>query len=132
MLKWKNDFEIGVDLIDSQHKHLFEIGNNAYELLKNDLYLDKYNKIILIIDDLRQYTKYHFKCEEDYMLKTNSPEYIIQKKEHDGFIKKIDNLNLDKIDEDQQKYIEDILSFIFSWILGHIIQKDKLIKKQSI
>lgn len=128
MLKWKEDFSIGIDLIDSQHKHLFEIGNNAYELLKNDLYLDKYDKIVLIIDDLRQYTKYHFKCEEDYMLQINSPQYNIQKKEHDAFINKIDNINFDDIDKDQKKYIEEILAFIFNWILDHIIQKDKLIK----
>lgn len=128
MLKWKEDFSIGIDLIDTQHKHLFEIGNSAYELLKNDLYVDKYDKILTIIDDLRQYTKYHFKCEENYMSEINSPEYSSQKEEHDAFIKKIDSINLNDIDEDQEKYIENLLAFVFNWILEHIIQKDKLIK----
>jgi len=45
MLKWKDEYSIGIELIDEQHKHIFEIGNDAYELLKNDLSLDKYSKI---------------------------------------------------------------------------------------
>lgn len=127
MLIWKDSYSIGMDLIDTQHKHLFDIGNQAYELLKNGLKIDKYDAIVLIIDDLRNYTKYHFKCEEDYMLKVNYCGYEDQKKEHISFIKKIDGIRLYNIDENQQKYIEDLLGFIFEWILEHILKKDKMI-----
>ncbi len=34
MLEWKDKYSIGVELIDEQHKHLFEIGNKAVKLLK--------------------------------------------------------------------------------------------------
>ena len=127
MLIWKDSYSIGIDLIDNQHKHLFDIGNQAYELLKNGLKTDKYDEIVLIIEDLRNYTKYHFKSEEDYMFKVNYSGYEDQKKEHTNFIKKIDEIRLYNIDKNQQKYIEDLLGFIFNWILEHILQKDKLI-----
>jgi len=127
MLVWKNDYSIGVELIDVQHKHLFEIGNSAYELLKSDLSINKYDKIVQIIEDLRQYTKFHFLTEEEYMLKIGYPDYLDQKAEHDSFVKKIDLVILNNIDKNQEKYLEEILSFIFDWILSHILQKDKLI-----
>jgi len=127
MIKWKDEYSIGIDLIDAQHKYLFEIGNSALDLLKTGSSLDKYSRIVQLIEDLRQYTKYHFKCEEEYMLNINYGNYSEQKLEHDNFIKKIDSYNLDKIAQDKDKYIEDLISFILNWILDHILQKDKLI-----
>jgi hemerythrin len=127
MLIWNDSCSIGIDAIDAQHKHIFEIGNNAYALLKNGLQKDKYDDIILIVDDLRNYTKYHFKCEEEYMIKINYLGYEEQKKEHNNFIKELDKIISDNVDKDDQKYIDDLLHFVFSWILEHILEKDKLI-----
>jgi hemerythrin len=127
MLVWNENCIIGIDLIDDQHKHLFEICNHAYTLLKSDLQIDKYNDIALIVEDLRNYTKYHFKSEEDYMLSINYPGYEVQKKEHNDFIKELDAINLNNIDKDHQSHLEDLLGFIFTWILDHILKEDKLI-----
>lgn len=127
MLTWKDSYSIGMYLIDAQHKHLFEIGNEAYALLKNGLKIDKYDEIVLIIEDLSNYTKYHFRCEEEYMIEINYPGYENQKKKHNDFIEKIDGIQLHNIDENQQKYIEELLDFIFNWVLEHILKEDKLI-----
>jgi hemerythrin len=127
MLVWNDNCSIGMDLIDAQHKHLFEIGNQVYALLKSDLQIDKHADLILIIDDLRNYTKYHFKCEEDYMISINYADYEDQKKEHTNFLKELDAININNVGKDYQGYIEDLLGFVFSWILEHILQKDKLI-----
>lgn len=129
MLEWKDKYSIGVELIDEQHKHLFEIGNKAVKLLKNDFYVDKYDKIIEIIQELCEYTEFHFKAEEGYMLKIGSKQYESQKIEHDIFIKKINSVDLNNMDNDQQKYLEDLLAFVFNWIIDHILQKDKLINE---
>jgi len=127
MLQWKEEYAIGVQQIDEQHQHLFEIGNKIYELLENYILDDKYDKIVVILEELRQYTKYHFQSEEQYMLQIKYPRYFSQKVEHDDFISKIEEVELKDIDENQEKYIRDLLLFVFNWILEHILQKDKLI-----
>ncbi len=127
MLIWKEEYSIGMDLIDQQHQYLFEIGNNAYKLLKNEKGDNQFNNIALIIQDLRNYTKFHFQTEEEYMVKINYKEYAGQKKEHDEFIHKLDRIDLEQIKNDPQKFMEDILVFIFDWLLDHILKKDKLI-----
>lgn len=127
MLHWKDDYAIGVEIIDEQHKHLFEIGNKIYDLLENYLLDDKYDKIVTIIKELGDYTKYHFKTEEDYMLQIRYPKYFSQKVEHDDFIKKIEEIDLKDLDQNQDKHIRDILTFVFKWVLEHILKKDKLI-----
>ncbi|WP_407312684.1 bacteriohemerythrin [Desulfosporosinus sp. SB140] len=128
MLQWKDEYSIGVEIIDEQHKHLFEIGNRIYDLLENYLYVDKYDKIVEIIHELSDYTKYHFKSEEDYMIQIRYPKYLSQKVEHDDFIGKIEEIDLKDLDKDQDKHIRDILTFVFNWVLEHILKKDKLIK----
>jgi hemerythrin len=124
MLVWKDEYSVGVELIDNQHKHLFEIGNKIYALLKDDLSLDRYDKIVEIINELKQYTDFHFKTEEKYMLENKYKGYFTQKVQHDDFIIKINEINLEKVDNNQDKYIDKILRFVFEWILNHILTED--------
>lgn len=130
MLVWKPEYSIGVDIIDEQHKYLFEIIESAFKLLKDNCSVDKskYDGIALIIQDLCQYAKYHFATEEKYMIKINYKEYPSHKVEHDNFILYINKINLEQVEEDPQKYINDILSFLLNWLLDHILLKDKLIR----
>ena len=127
MIKWKGDYNIGVDLIDEQHQKLFEIANRAYELLENKFCIDKYDKIVQIIEELKNYTIYHFKSEEEYMLSIGYKRFLSQKVEHDDFIKKFKDIDLNIIDENQDKYIIETLEFVINWITNHILSKDKLI-----
>ena len=60
MFLWKEEYNTGIEDIDNQHKELFRVSNEAYNLLKDDFRTDKYDKIIEIISDLRDYTIYSF------------------------------------------------------------------------
>lgn len=125
MLKWKSDYETGVDFIDEQHQKLFEIGNRAYDLLTNDLYLDKYDRIVAIIEELKDYTVFHFASEEEYLLKIGYTKFFSHKVEHDDFIKKFNEIDFNRIDDGQNQYIMELLEFIFKWIDEHILIKDR-------
>lgn len=129
MLVWKAEYSIGVDIIDIQHKHLFEIIESAFKLLKNDFSDDKYNGIVTIIQDLQQYAKYHFITEEEYMIKIQYNGYFNQKVEHDEFIRRIEIIDFKQMQRDPQKYIEGILSFVLNWLIDHILLKDRQINQ---
>lgn len=127
MQYWKEDYRIGVDEIDQQHMKLFEIAGRLYDLLKNELYSDKYDKIVKLVQELKDYTIYHFKCEEEYQQKIGYKKYFTHKVDHDDFIAKINEVNMEDIDENHDKYLVEILEFVVNWIDEHILQKDKLI-----
>lgn len=66
MFYWKQEFELGIPSIDEQHKRLLDIGNRINELLTNhDDTDDNYDEIHTVIQELKDYTVYHFKTEED-------------------------------------------------------------------
>lgn len=125
MIKWKDEYCTGIDLIDEQHRRLFEIANSAYELLNNKLYVDKYDRIMEILKELKDYTVFHFSSEEGYMKSIGYKKFLSHKVMHDDFIERINNLDLNDLDENQDKYISEILDFIVDWISDHILGTDK-------
>ena len=132
MIKWKDEYLIGVEQIDKQHQELFNITNRAYDLLEDELITDKYDKIITIIEKLKEYTIFHFKEEEEYMLSIKYKRYFSQKVEHDEFVKKINDVKLNDIDVNQRKYLTDLLEFVIDWISNHILGSDKKITQREL
>lgn len=129
MYEMKEEYKIGIDSIDEQHKKLFELTEKTYQLFKNDFALDKYDKIIHLIEELKDYTVFHFKTEEEYMESIGYKRMFTQKVEHEAFIKKLDDVDLKTIDRDQDEYIIKLLQFLNDWLVEHILEKDMLIGK---
>ena len=127
MFQMEKKYKIGVPQIDEEHEKLFEIGERAYQLLKDPYVIDKYDKIVEVIEELKAYTVYHFKDEENYMKSINYKRLFTQKIDHADFIRKINDVNLDKIDENQDEAIMEILTFLNDWLISHILDKDLLI-----
>ncbi|WP_378952561.1 bacteriohemerythrin [Pelosinus sp. sgz500959] len=127
MVVWKDEFSIGVDLIDEEHKHLFVIANEIYDLLNNDLIIDKYDQILYIINNLKDYTIKHFADEEAYMLNCGYRKFLSHKALHIDFIEKINAVDLEKIDNGQNQYLVEIMNFVCNWLIEHILTEDKMI-----
>ena len=127
MFQMEEKYKIGDPQIDEEHEKLFEIGERAYQLLKDPYAIDKYDKIVEVIEELKAYTVYHFKDEENYMKSINYKRLFTQKIDHADFIRKINDVNLDKIDENQDEAIMEILTFLNDWLISHILDKDLLI-----
>jgi len=127
MIQWRDEFALGVPAIDEQHRKLFEIANRAYSVLKNELLVDKYDQIVNIFDELKDYTIYHFSFEENYMKSIGYRRFLSHKVQHDDFIQKINETDLNKLDENQEQYLIDTLEFVVDWIEKHILGVDKRI-----
>ncbi|WFA08604.1 bacteriohemerythrin [Tissierella sp. Yu-01] len=126
MIKWEDKYLLGIDIIDEQHKELFRIAGEAFDLLKNEFYLDKYDHVVKIIEELKDYAVYHFKTEEEYMFKNNYKKYFSHKIIHDEFLEEVKKINLDDMDENQDEYLLSIINFVVDWIVEHILGTDKL------
>lgn len=61
IISWDKGFSVGHEKIDSQHKKLFDIAGELYKY-RNDT-----KKIVVVLKELIDYTRYHFNSEEIYM-----------------------------------------------------------------
>ncbi len=117
----------GIPLIDGEHETLFEIIGRANGLVKAELLHDKYDEIVGILGELRDYTKEHFRDEEEYMESIQYPGLGAQKLAHQAFVSKLEDIDLDQVDQNQQEYLETLMEFLFGWLSNHILKSDKLI-----
>ena len=127
MIEWSDKFKTGIEIIDEQHKELFRLFNRVYDLYNNEFIIDKYDQIIAAVEALKEYTKYHFKAEEDYMLSIRYKKFFEHKLKHEDFIRKIDSIDYNIIDYNQQNHLLELLKFITDWIVEHVVTVDKQI-----
>jgi hemerythrin len=129
MFVWKKEFELGIPVIDAQHRQLLAIGNRLQGLLEahREEY-DSYDAILSVLAELKDYTIYHFHAEESLFRQYKYPDYELHKKEHDDFIAYLNSVDLNTIDEDQTQFMKDLLNKVIQWVFKHIISTDFLYK----
>lgn len=128
---FSDEYLTGIGLIDDEHRQLFALVNEVHALVHDEFIFDKYDEIMRILTELRNYTEMHFHDEEAYMEKINYPEIDAQRRAHNAFIEKLVDINfeeLESLDNNQQEYLLDILDFLAKWLVNHILKMDKLIK----
>jgi hemerythrin len=126
MYEMKQEYYIGVETIDEQHKELFRIADEAYMLLKDEFIVDKFDEIVAIIVRLKEYAQMHFEEEEAYMMSIGYKRLLSHKIEHSDFLEKLDNFDLSSLDYNQSQALVELLEFLNDWLIHHIMEKDKL------
>ncbi len=121
LIEWNSKYILGVDSIDKQHKRLVD--------LINKLYADFGSKrgkesLIKVVDELIQYTQYHFGYEEEIFQKIGYKETVNHNAEHANFIKKVDSFANGY--KNQGTVLSfDIINFLKDWLVNHICKTDK-------
>lgn len=127
MLSFSNRYLIGVDMIDQEHRRLFEILGELNELNQDEFMYDKFDAILDVVEELKDYTVKHFEDEERYMKEIGYEGLPQQQKVHQAFIDKIEVINLEELDDNQQEYINELIDFLASWLINHIMKMDQKI-----
>ena len=86
---WENAYSVGIKDIDKQHKKLFELVNKLYDLNDNANIKEEIRDILYAFSD---YTKVHFKDEEDYMKSISYPELEKHKEIHERIVESLSNI----------------------------------------
>lgn len=123
-------FKTGIAMIDEEHKTLFDIIGKIYEAIEVELVHDKFDLILDILDELKEYTSVHFADEENYMKEIGYEGLAQQQILHETFIETLNNVNLDHVDDNQEDYLYEVLNFLQNWLINHILKVDKLIPQQ--
>lgn len=124
MFEWRNELATNIQIIDEQHKKLLSIGAQLYNLLKTVNYNDQYDEIMDLLHELKDYTIYHFKTEEDLLEEYGG--FRLHKAQHDSFVDKIEETLAMDVDENQKIITNEMLVFIADWTINHIMKTDKL------
>lgn len=130
IFEFTNKYKTGIEIIDEEHKKLFDILKRSFVELhhhQNNENIDSFDGVLGIIDELSDYTKTHFADEEEYMISIKYEGLEAQRKAHQMFIEKLDDIDLEGTTIPAIEYIEDIIDFTVYWLKNHILKMDTLI-----
>lgn len=127
MYEMKPEYYTGIADIDAEHERLFELANETHELLHNYVTMDKADQIIHLVSELINYTRVHFAHEEEYMRRIQYADYEEHYAQHRQFEIKLSDIDFDALEADpagQDDVIENLLEFLASWLVHHILKED--------
>ena len=128
MYQFTEDCRIGIPEIDEEHKKLFQMVNEAFALLAEPSATVVGVKNLVLA--LKKYAATHFIHEEAYMDEIKDPELPRQKKEHEQFKEKVNEVDLEALnDENGKEVLTELLEFLSRWLYHHILGSDTMIGK---
>lgn len=123
---WTEDYNLGINVIDEQHKHFFDIVNKIYDLLESDKIQD--DDVRKVVVELMDYAYFHLSTEEKYFAQFAYSDIANHMKYHTDFrIKSAEYLErINAGGEDMPALLLEIDDFSKSWLSHHILVADKL------
>ena len=118
---WKDSYSVGIDSIDQDHKKLLGMINQlqtAAHYQTDDALIEQ------TLNDLVDYTKYHFAREEDLMKANNYPDFDAHKKQHEEMVQQVSKF-IDEYRVDQTRTIDNVTLFLKTWLINHINGSDQ-------
>ena len=126
-LFWRDQFSVGNNVIDSDHKYLIEAINRVEQSLgtKNRC------ELAAAFNTLSQYSRVHFDREEKiaYAIGYKQVPHLTQS--HQELLEQLDQLwgEIDALGlECPLEGVEHFANFLHDWLINHVMREDQLMK----
>lgn len=121
LLEWSDNYSVQVNKLDNQHKKIVSLINELHSAMR-----EAHGKEVMgkILNELTDYTVFHFSSEEKIMKDNNYPGYISHKAEHDKLTTQVKEL-VNNLKAGKNVLSQEVLFFLKDWLLNHIAVLDK-------
>lgn len=124
-IHWDDSLAIGHDIIDNQHKSLFEHASDLVEAIGR---ADDYSQLINLIEFLSKYVIEHFYTEEKLMIEVNYPFLDLQISQHRQFTEYFTAFK-EEIKKDLNTHRVFLLFraqiLVIDWLVNHTTKLDR-------
>lgn len=118
-LEWSSELEIGIPVIDSQHQRIVEYINKV-ELAHQH---HSQEELLLVLDELVDYTLSHFAFEETLMEEAGYPFIKAHKKVHALFTRRV--AGYQQRAKSGEDVTEELTHTLKAWLVNHIKHDDR-------
>ena len=124
LLKWKDEYSVKEETVDSQHKGLFKLSNEIYNLVEAGVDdSEHFRELFMALND---YSVEHFIYEEMYMREQGYPDLDEHIQQHLDFSDKLKKLC---VGIEKETHVKDIGKFVTTWLVEHVINEDMKYKE---
>lgn len=119
-VRWENAMSVGVSEIDVDHRQLVEIVNRLHDALTAR---DSREVIMATIESLLDYTRDHFRHEEEAMRALDYPRAQSHEQEHRDLLGRL--LAFKERAAQGAPLTIEIMDFLGGWLTNHMLDADK-------
>jgi len=120
-IQWKDEYSVGITHIDQDHKKLIKLLNQFTTAYDYDMTEDFEKKAL---EELINYTVYHFEREEKLMSENDYPDFEAHQAKHQEMIKQVNSF-VELYNEKGHDALKDISEYLTVWLISHINGTDK-------
>ena len=120
-VEWKDEYSVGIDSIDQQHKKLLNLINQLQTAVDYSTG-EEFERDAL--DELVDYTKTHFSYEEGLMRDNDYPDFEPHKLQHEEMFIKVGDV-LAEYEKDKDTAMHNAAEYLKDWLINHINGTDK-------
>jgi len=118
---WKEEYRIGIEIIDTQHKYFVSLINKLYESILN---MESQAKLVAVVNELVSYAIMHFNTEEKYFEEFKY-EGTAEHKEQHRIIREKVNAFQEKANRTGKVESFELVDLLEGWLINHVYGVDK-------
>jgi hemerythrin len=118
-LEWTRDLEVGIPVIDDQHKRIVAFINELNDALETG----NAEETNHVMEGLLNYTVTHFEFEEELQEKSGYPYLKAHRRIHEIFMKKVASIR--ERGTQGEDIAPELLRLLKSWLASHIKGEDR-------
>ncbi|MEG3641553.1 bacteriohemerythrin [Magnetococcus sp. PR-3] len=123
-IAWKDEYSVGVQVLDADHKQLINLINELSIAVKDE----RESFLQQVYERLVNYATTHFAREERMMSEVGFQELPQQKEEHVRFLNTVGGKRDALLNSDDPRVAEEIIEFLKDWLVMHIMKSDMAYK----
>ena len=121
LINWGPKLEIGIVIIDSQHRRLVDLINQLDEAISEGRGTEVVGETL---EGLIDYTHTHFRTEQELLKKHNYEDFTLHCREHRIFTDQIE-IYRDRLNAGSLRLSGDVMAYMRGWLLTHIGSSDR-------
>ncbi len=121
LIEWTPALEVGLEEMDRQHRQLVKILNELHQAMQAG---GRQRDLVRVMDELIQYTKFHFSTEERLMAEAAYPGLPRHKQTHQALTAKVEEYAAGVL-KGRATISLSILQFLKEWLNRHILGTDR-------
>lgn len=128
-MKWDSSFAIGIEVIDNQHKKIFE---HLLAIENSVTKRDPWHILRFFLTQLAEYMKFHLAVEEALLQIIRYPDYAEHCAEHARLMDQIAELQdqleqagLPRTPGGKPVPAENLVAFFEDWFIRHVLRSDR-------
>jgi hemerythrin len=119
-MKWDESFNLGIPLIDSQHRRIVDMINTLLETPVLEYSSETFSDLLC---QAITYATEHFTAEEAFMEEIEYPGLAAHRLEHKEFLVRIAEESKNAMEKRTEE--TDLLPFFMMWLGDHILTSDR-------